>query len=894
MTILKRIYHFLGSINFAITLLATTAILVILGTFIESHTDSHRAAANYIYGSPLFGMLLWGFFINIFISSCRRWPFKLKHIPFLTTHLGLLMVLAGCLVKNYYGIQGNMTLVEGSGSHHLTVPESHRLVIESREKGNPKNLNVHEYEIAQSFAKNRYQLKPVKRKSTSMSNLSLKLFDYQEHSKEIWKSWFKGDYAYIQGLPPLPVETFSGRLPQAPIKTRLNDDEMALWNVYAIRTNDIQKLLSALIISDTNVLIKNQSTGQEISRLPLKSLLEKENTIENLTISAVLSNAPLNEGSALPMELTFKVANGKMREGQMIALSLHGERALENRHTPHVAPGILPLKIELEKIPTVALVENSEGEVTLIAVNRSGQVHVDTFPADRQRSILVYDDGFGGYSVQSKIPFAANAPNLTLIEAAKLHRLTQNLDRLESKNGELSPPLEHLKLACEKAGTDFIEIFLHFLTAWNNSHHWLASETLPYPKHLIRTLENFDWKAIPKETFQSCFWMVNIISNLEAEMAQGKDGVEALRAMKWPLIDHLNAMRQQHGEKQPEETELLLQSLTQQILYIAANWPDTEATAPQTTSKHTEMLSAYFRLYHLDLQSLLPALNPGEKQNAFSEIQRNKSLNTHLNALFPPLQQMHLRQKIDFLANLPENHRIGSQMHSIINQYYAKEEKNNNKALSAEILTKFLRGQSLINFAEIDEVEIAAISNSNIPICLECPITAQIDPSEPNSKLEKNIPKITLIAAENGKVERLSLSYDPQGNGLKWPLLFGSYRVRFQPQTIEIPYHLRLRNATQKNYANTNRPQSYQCSLLVTNRNTGDTKPQEISMNHVYESPEGYRFYLSNISPSDESQVKKIQIVVNYDPAKYLLTYPGGIVVAMGIGLLFWLRPYRK
>ena len=65
-------------------------------------------------------------------------------------------------------------------------------------------------------------------------------------------------------------------------------------------------------------------------------------------------------------------------------------------------------------------------------------------------------------------------------------------------------------------------------------------------------------------------------------------------------------------------------------------------------------------------------------------------------------------------------------------------------------------------------------------------------------------------------------------------------------------------------------------------------------MNNVHETWEGYRFYLSNISPSGEESVKRIQLVVNHDPAKYWLTYPGAIILSIGILLLFWLWPYGK
>ena len=135
---ISRLYHFLGGIVFALLLIATTACFVILGTFLESATDSHRYASQFTYGSPLFSMLLCGFFINIFISAIRRFPFKKSHIPFLITHLGMLMVLAGVLTKNLVGIQGTMIILEGNGSEEIFLKDTPSILIESKSNKNPQ------------------------------------------------------------------------------------------------------------------------------------------------------------------------------------------------------------------------------------------------------------------------------------------------------------------------------------------------------------------------------------------------------------------------------------------------------------------------------------------------------------------------------------------------------------------------------------------------------------------------------------------------------------------------------------------------------------------------------------------------------------------------------------
>lgn len=131
---MKKIYHFLGGVYFAIILIFLTAIYTAVGTFIESKTSSHLQAAYFTYENPFFRSLLVLFFVNILIASLRRYPFKPRHIPFLMTHLGLLMIISGCIVKSLLGYQGAMVLKEGSGSDTIILPNTHAIKIENKQK----------------------------------------------------------------------------------------------------------------------------------------------------------------------------------------------------------------------------------------------------------------------------------------------------------------------------------------------------------------------------------------------------------------------------------------------------------------------------------------------------------------------------------------------------------------------------------------------------------------------------------------------------------------------------------------------------------------------------------------------------------------------------------------
>jgi hypothetical protein len=174
------------------------------------------------------------------------------------------------------------------------------------------------------------------------------------------------------------------------------------------------------------------------------------------------------------------------------------------------------------------------------------------------------------------------------------------------------------------------------------------------------------------------------------------------------------------------------------------------------------------------------------------------------------------------------------------------------------------------------------------PLILESMLTPRHKALAPKVKLEDNTPSIALRFSQGERQEEIVLSYDKTGSGLKWPIFDGEYVVRFQPLLQAIPYRLRLREARQINYANSQQPYSYESDLIVTDKNSQSITEQSISMNNVYETWDGYRFYLSNISPSNPGSVKRIQLVVNQDPAKYLMTYPGAIVMILGIlGLFF-------
>ena len=139
--------RFIGGATFAALLILFTALMVIYATFLEGQYNSHEVAVEQVYQSSIFNALLIGFFINILFSTLRRYPFHKKHIPFILTHIGLLMVISGTVIKNVYGIQGKMTLLEGSSRSKVSLSGSKALHIDGisyllKDSINHKDLSV--------------------------------------------------------------------------------------------------------------------------------------------------------------------------------------------------------------------------------------------------------------------------------------------------------------------------------------------------------------------------------------------------------------------------------------------------------------------------------------------------------------------------------------------------------------------------------------------------------------------------------------------------------------------------------------------------------------------------------------------------------------------------------
>lgn len=801
---MKKIFHylfqFLGGIYLAIVLLAISATAVVVGTIIESRTGSHLWAAQWTYQHPFFLLILSLFFINILFSAIRRWPFKKKHIPFLMTHLGLLMIIGGTMIKNQWGLQGVLFVWEGSGSQDVQLPHTYSLSLET--KNNSHSPFKQHFINLDSFRPNIYF-------PNQDPYLKIKLIGYAPHVKVIMESWIKDSKAYLSGFPPILVQSWDNSQPFPNIQLYQNKflPQSSPWSILVLQTLQTEQAVHEAYLKGLTLQLKAKDDSQELLEIPLKSILSEPVLFHKGHLSAQLHihSDSIMDGGDIP-SLTINWKSSETNLVEVLTIQLKGQDALRVKSDPRFW---LTSSFQVDLVrshPSLLLIDNEQEAILLYAFDRHGRVHSECFNSAHPQNVISYDQGFGGYGLQIIIPFPEFITSRTIKEKAWSFQLSKELDQLLARQPSICPPLHLFRKACEEAKVNFSQTLLEFLNDWNDCPNFLFKSHDNLSVSLKQALEKINYNELATDDLKACQWTALIFDQLEHSVKKGEYPLKVLERNHWPFIDELRQRIEQEGNESP------LNLLSQQIASVVNYLPPHLNSFPDTVSNKAVFLSALLRIYGIDYGSFFP-YQQSEKED-FSSIEK-----------------------------------------------YWKE------------ISDDFQGQK--------------------EMMLETLLRQRLIPENPPLKLEDYRPGIILEVQKGGQKQKVCLAYDVTGSGLKWPILNGKYLLRFQPQYKEIPYRIRLRQAKQIPYPQSSQIYSYESDLLISEKNKEPT-PHTLSMNYVHETWDGYRFYLSGVSTTPESRIKRIQIAVNHDPGKYLLTYPGAGLVFAGTFLLFWLFPNRK
>ncbi len=105
----------LGSIELAVPVLALTAIALAVGTYLDSAKGAD-VARQAVYGSWWFLATMGLMCVSLIFAVFTRYPWKRRHIGFITVHAGLLGLISGGFVSMYGRVEGHLPLEEGKSA----------------------------------------------------------------------------------------------------------------------------------------------------------------------------------------------------------------------------------------------------------------------------------------------------------------------------------------------------------------------------------------------------------------------------------------------------------------------------------------------------------------------------------------------------------------------------------------------------------------------------------------------------------------------------------------------------------------------------------------------------------------------------------------------------------
>jgi len=117
---LRAIFRGMGSLWLGGVLLVLILVAMACATVFESMAGTEQALATF-YWSWWFKVLLGLLAINMGTAILLRFPISRKRIGFVVTHVSILVILAGALVTERLGVDGQVGLLEGDTEDHLTI-----------------------------------------------------------------------------------------------------------------------------------------------------------------------------------------------------------------------------------------------------------------------------------------------------------------------------------------------------------------------------------------------------------------------------------------------------------------------------------------------------------------------------------------------------------------------------------------------------------------------------------------------------------------------------------------------------------------------------------------------------------------------------------------------------
>ena len=135
---LVQFIHFLGRVQFTMVLLIGGAVVMTVGTIIESRLGV-EAAQTSVYRTLWFDAFLALIAVNLVVAVVNRIPIQRHQWAFVLTHFSIVVLLFGAWVSRTFGIEGRLAVREGETQSSMSI-DGTELAVRS-------NGDLHTWEI---------------------------------------------------------------------------------------------------------------------------------------------------------------------------------------------------------------------------------------------------------------------------------------------------------------------------------------------------------------------------------------------------------------------------------------------------------------------------------------------------------------------------------------------------------------------------------------------------------------------------------------------------------------------------------------------------------------------------------------------------------------------------
>ncbi len=337
----NRVWDFFCSVKLAVVIILLLVVACILGTVIlqEKTMDEYTAKYGYalaaffkitelnnVFYSYWFTFLLILLCANLICCTIKRWKNTFMQTGFILTHLSLILILIGGVVKFQFGVKGGVNVYEGkSVNYFLTQMINRQGKLDYVKKDLPFSIALDDFILEKNEPK--FQLVSYIKSRNRQKNLEVKVGKRQRVPGSNYTVTIK-DY-----IP-------DAELHQEPINTSDSADNPAIF----VKLSGPDKVIAEgwLLAHDRNFYEdKKQNLRVEYIWVSSQEELEKAiNSIETAhpKVSVLISEQGLSQDYPMELNKTFKLegTNYSLRMLQYV-LNYGDRRPLEEQLTDNPA-----------------------------------------------------------------------------------------------------------------------------------------------------------------------------------------------------------------------------------------------------------------------------------------------------------------------------------------------------------------------------------------------------------------------------------------------------------------------------------------------------------------------------------------------------------------------------